>query len=56
MLFAAISDSGVIRDQTEANETAGARIWEMVVGEGARGVVALRDDPRAVIQQAWRLV
>jgi creatinine amidohydrolase len=54
MDFTAISDTGVIGDPTRASETAGARIWEMVVVEGARSIAALLDNPGAAIQQVWR--
>lgn len=55
MNFAAISDTGVIGDPTQASETAGARIWDLVVAEGARIVVALLDDLQAAVRQEWRL-
>lgn len=55
MNFAAISDTGVIGDPTQAGEAAGARIWDLTVAEGARIVVALLDDPDAAVRQEWRL-
>jgi creatinine amidohydrolase len=55
MNFAAISDTGVIGDPTQASESAGARIWELVVAEGARIVATLLDDPRVAVRWEWHL-
>jgi creatinine amidohydrolase/Fe(II)-dependent formamide hydrolase-like protein len=49
--FAAISDTDVIGGPTLASAATGARIWEMVVAEGARMVAALLDGPRAAVRQ-----
>ncbi|MGH2585093.1 MAG: hypothetical protein ACRDJE_09270, partial [Dehalococcoidia bacterium] len=55
MDFAAVSDTGVIGDPTQASEAAGARIWDLVVAEGARIVVALLDNSQAAVRQEWHL-
>ncbi len=54
--FASISDTGVVGDPTEASAEAGATIWELCVGEGARLTMLLLQGRADQVRQKWHLV
>lgn len=56
MDFSAISDNGIIGDPTAASEAAGARLWDLVVDEGARITAAILDGRGESVRQSWRFV
>jgi creatinine amidohydrolase len=53
MDFAAISDTGVIGDPTAASAEAGAKLWELIIEEGAQIVAAILDGRDEVVRSAW---
>jgi len=56
MDFAAISDTGVIGDPTQASAEAGARIWEMCVREGVRLTRLLLEGRSDQVRQTWHFL
>ena len=56
MDFAAISDTGVIGDPTQAGAEAGARIWEMCVREGVEITRLLVDGQADQVRQDWHFL
>jgi creatinine amidohydrolase len=55
MDFSRISDTGVLGDPTAASEAAGARLWELIVEEGAQIVEAILDGRGGEVRSAWHL-
>jgi creatinine amidohydrolase len=53
MDFSSISDTGVIGDPTAASEDAGARLWELIVAEGAS--IAAKIVRGEGVREEWRL-
>lgn len=56
MDFSAISDNGIIGDPTAASEAAGARLWELIVAEGARVTSAILEGHSDTVRQSWHFV
>lgn len=55
MDFSTISDTGVIGDPTAASAEAGARLWELIIDDGAQIVAAILDGRGEVVRSAWHL-
>ena len=55
MDFSNISDTGVIGDPTAASAEAGARLWELIIDEGARIVDAILDGRGGEVRSAWHM-
>lgn len=51
--FASISDTGVVGDPTQASAEAGARIWELCVGEGVDLTKLLVEGRADQVRQEW---
>jgi creatinine amidohydrolase len=51
--FAAISDTGVVGDPTQASAEVGARIWELCVSEGAELTRLLLEGRADRVRQTW---
>ncbi len=56
MDFAAISDTGVIGDPTQASAEAGAKIWESCVREGVAITQALVEGNVGHVRQSWHFL
>ena len=55
MDFSTISDTGVIGDPTAASAEAGARLWELIIEDGAAIVAAILDGRGGDVRLTWHM-
>ncbi len=55
MDFAAISDTGVVGDPTAASAEVGARLWELIIEEGAQIVAAILGGRGGAVRSTWHM-